>query len=163
MPIPSAAYLILQSVQSSILMSTLRMGYVRTSSLRGVLAPRWPGSGKRSSNAKTRLCQTRQHSSRTAEVGSNPEGHSWARRGLAFAGELVVAACTVHCFMEFVAEPYTVAGPSMQPTIEDKSVLLVNKVRPQTNVVLTVPLEGSNGTAAGDVDMDQGCPLTGFL
>lgn len=41
---------------------------------------------------------------------------------------LAWAICVVHCIKQHVLETAYVRGPSMQPTIEDNSVLLVNKV-----------------------------------
>lgn len=43
-------------------------------------------------------------------------------------GEVVWLLCVAHCFVEYVAEPYTVAGPSMEPTIRHMSVVAINKV-----------------------------------
>ena len=57
------------------------------------------------------------------------EGSSWARLGLLWAGELAWLACVAHCLKEHVLEPCAVHGPSMQPTIEHKSLLLIDKVR----------------------------------
>lgn len=55
-------------------------------------------------------------------------GASWARRGLLWAGELAWLACVAHCLKEHILEPCAVHGPSMQPTIEHKSWLLIDKV-----------------------------------
>lgn len=60
--------------------------------------------------------------------GGNRRG-SWAQEGLSFVRDMAWLACTFHCLKEYVAEPSLVRGPSMRPTIENGSWLLVNKVQ----------------------------------
>lgn len=54
---------------------------------------------------------------------------SWAQEGLSFVRDMTWLVCTYHCLKEYVAEPCLVRGPSMRPTIEHGSWLLINKVK----------------------------------
>ncbi|CAN0020371.1 unnamed protein product, partial [Hapterophycus canaliculatus] len=48
---------------------------------------------------------------------------------LSFVRDLTWLLCVFHCVREYIAEPCLVRGPSMRPTIEHESWVLVNKVR----------------------------------
>lgn len=52
----------------------------------------------------------------------------WSREGFVFLRDVSWMFCTYLCLKEHVAEPCLVSGPSMRPTIEHNSWLLINKV-----------------------------------
>lgn len=116
-------------------MSTLRAGALRACAAYS-RAFRTPGTGRslgsNSSGGNARVVgggstdgqrHQQQHNRR-----DNGGGNNWSEQGLVFVRDLTWLLCVFHCLREYVAEPCLVRGPSMRPTIEHESWVLVNKV-----------------------------------
>ena len=91
-------------------------------------------SGRACEVAKITVRDARQQQVLSSRSSSNRSGassgahRSWEWQALAGLGELTWVVCVAHCIVEYVVEPYTVAGPSMEPTIRHMSVVAVDKV-----------------------------------
>ncbi|CAM9959122.1 unnamed protein product [Pylaiella littoralis] len=91
----------------------------------GVNLPRVVSGGSTSIQQQ----QQRQQQQQQQQRDGGDEGRStWGQEGWAFARDVTWVACLYHCLTAYVAEPCAVRGPSMRPTIEDGSWLLVNKM-----------------------------------
>ncbi|CAM9453119.1 unnamed protein product, partial [Ectocarpus sp. 8 AP-2014] len=53
---------------------------------------------------------------------------SWGQEGAKFVRQMAWFVCAYQCLREYVVEPCLVHGPSMRPTIEHNSLLLINKM-----------------------------------
>ena len=107
-------------------MSSLRLG-----SLRAYYAKARQTSTSRSFSVSSRHQRRTNFKNDASKPGQDGPGQGTrrARQGLLWAGELAWLFCVAHCLKEHVMEPCAVHGPSMQPTIEHKSWLLIDKVR----------------------------------
>lgn len=108
------------------LVKKIVMGRIQSFSY-GVIRP------YRIANVRSGGTRPRESSSNSSRSHSNSSAPlrtrgSWEWEALARVGEVVWILCVAHCFVEYVAEPYTVAGPSMEPTIRHMSVVAINKV-----------------------------------
>lgn len=106
-------------------MSALRLGLLRGYSTRVQTS-----TSRRFSVSSRHQRRTNLKSDEASKPGQDGlgQGTGRARQGLLWAGELAWLASVAHCLKEYALEPCTVHGPSMQPTIEDKSWLLMDKV-----------------------------------
>eukprot|EP00903_Cladosiphon_okamuranus_P014589 g13530.t1 len=83
--------------------------------------------GSSSARGGTRFVGRGSAGSGQQKKGGDRRG-GWAQEGLSFVRDMTWLVCACHCVKEYVAEPCLVRGPSMLPTIEDGSWLLVSKL-----------------------------------
>ncbi|CAN0045621.1 unnamed protein product [Scytosiphon promiscuus] len=122
-------------------MSTLRVGVVRACNAYH-RAFRSPGTRRSlGSNSNKRDARVvgggSAHGERQQQRGDNGGGggNNWSEQGLIFVRDLTWLLCVFHCIREYVAEPCLVHGPSMRPTIEHESWVLVNKAGRQSRTL----------------------------
>ena len=111
----ASALRLLRSVETTPVISSRAFGG-RARSVTRVVGGGSPGGGRH------------EHGQRQQKEGGGRRG-SWAEEGVSFVRYATWLVCTYHCLREYVAEPCLVRGPSMRPTIEHGSWLLVDKVR----------------------------------
>lgn len=85
--------------------------------------------GKAASRAKTPPVKNPSVSEYKQEFKGDGKanGNNWQRR-FRYLTEIAWGLCVVHCVRRYVMETCYVSGPSMQPTIQENSVLLIDKV-----------------------------------
>ncbi|CBN73966.1 conserved unknown protein [Ectocarpus siliculosus] len=83
--------------------------------------------GGESANGRQRQHRQQKHQDRGGPHDSGSSS-SWGHEGAKFVRQMAWFVCAYQCLREYVVEPCLVHGPSMRPTIEHNSLLLINKM-----------------------------------
>ncbi|CAM9460666.1 unnamed protein product [Ectocarpus sp. 12 AP-2014] len=117
-PYPGYCRASLQVLHGSISSSSRRLFSVQRDSTRVV------GGGP----ANGRQRQRRQQKQQDRGGPHDSSSSSWGQEGAKFVRQMAWFVCAYQCLREYVVEPCLVHGPSMRPTIEHNSLLLINKM-----------------------------------